>query len=187
MPFTDQPRKDMYMRLEGKDYYIMDRAYKTQGRQGGLLTLKLRSVETGNNSTITIKAGVKVEVFEPETKSVQYLYNDGKSAYFMNSETFETVSLSFAMIGDYVPFLKEGDKTLVVEYEGKVLDVRRKPSVNLKVSEAADGVRGNTAGNPTKTVTLETGLKINVPLFVNEGDIVIVNTETGEYSGRVNS
>lgn len=186
MPFTDQPRKDMYMRMEGKEFYIMDRSYKTQGRQGGLLILKLRNLETGNNSAVTVKAGQKIEVIEPETKEVQYLYNDGSSAYFMESETFETIPLSYDLIGDYIKYMKEGDKILILEFEGKVLDIRRKASVSLKVIKASDAARGNTATNATKPVTVETGYELQVPLFVKEGDIVTINTESGEYTGRTN-
>jgi elongation factor P len=186
MAFTDQPKKDMYILYEEKEYYIMDRMYKTQGRQGGLFILKLKSLETGNNLTVTLKSGAKVEEIEPLTKEVQYLYKDDASAYFMETTTFETIPMNLDVLGDYINYLKEGDKTLIIEYEGKILDVRRKASVNLKVISASEGVKGNSAGNPTKSVTVETGHTINVPLFVREGDIVSINTESGEYTGRIN-
>lgn len=187
MALTDQPRKDMYVKIDGKEFYILDRSYKTQGRQGGLLILKLKNLETGNNSTITLKAGTKVDVFEPETKEVQYLYHDGDSAYFMDTSTFETIPLNLNIVGDYINFLKEGDKTLITVHEGKVIDIRRKATATLKIIDAPEAVRGNTAGNAMKQVTVETGYKVNVPLFVNLGDVITINTETGEYSGRVSN
>lgn len=187
MAFTDQPRKDMYVMMEGKAFYILDRMYKTQGRQGGLLILKLKNLETGNNSTVTLKAGAKVDVFEPEVKEVQYLYKDGDYAYFMYTDTFETMPLSLGIVGDYINYLKEGDKTLLTIYDGKVLDIRRKATVTLKIIKTSDAVKGNTSGNAMKSATVETGYELNVPMFVNEGDVVTINTETGEYTGRVNS
>jgi len=186
MPFTDQPHKDTYAKIDGKIFYIIDRSYKTQGRQGGLMIMKLRNMETGNNSTVTIKAGMKVEVIEPETKEVQYLYCDSASGYFMDTTTFETVTINLPVIEDYIPYLKEGEKTLIIIYEDKVLSVRRKPSVTLKVTESSDAVKGNTANSATKVVTVETGAKVNVPLFVKLGDMIIINTESGQYTGREN-
>jgi elongation factor P len=184
MPLTDQPRKDTYALMDGKVFYILDRSYKTQGRQGGLLILKLRNMETGNNSTVTFKAGMKVEIVEPETKEVQYLYSDTTSAYFMDTTTFETVTLALPIISDYLPYLKEGEKTLIIVYEGKVLSVKRKPTVTLKVTQASDSVKGNTVGSATKVVIVETGAKVNVPLFVKLGDMITINTESGQYTGR---
>lgn len=186
MALTDQPRKDMYVMIEEKPHYILDRSYKTQGRQGGLLILKLKNLETGNNSIVTLKAGVKVEVFEPEIKEVQYLYKDSDNSYFMDTNTFETLSLSLDILGDYANYLKEGDKTLITVYEEKVIDIRRKGTVTLKIVETQDAVRGNTSGNAMKSAKVETGYELNVPMFVNVDDVITINTETGEYTGRVN-
>lgn len=187
MALTDQPRKDMYVMLDGKAHYILDRSYKTQGRQGGLIILKLKNLETGNHSMMTVKAGVKVDVFEPETKEVQYLYADGASLYFMDMESFETISILKDVVGDYAWYLKEGDKVLVIMYEGNVIDIRKKATVNLEVVETQDAVKGNTSGNAMKSAKVETGYELNVPMFIQVGDVLTINTETGEYSGRVNS
>jgi elongation factor P len=186
MALTDQPRKDMYVMMDGRAFYILDRMYKTQGRQGGLLILKLKNLETGNNSTVTLKAGAKVDVFEPEVKEVQYLYKDAEYGYFMDTESFETIPMANSVIGDYLNYLKEGDKTLITIFEGKILDVRRKATVTLLITSTQDAVKGNTSGNAMKSATVETGYTLNVPMFVNQGDVITINTETGEYSGRVN-
>ncbi|KKR06435.1 MAG: Elongation factor P [candidate division WS6 bacterium GW2011_GWF2_39_15] len=187
MAFTVQPRKNTYLRIDGKIFYVNDRLLKTQGRQGGLIILKLKSLDTGNNSEVTIKSGSKVEEVETETKEVQYLYSDESAAYFMDTTTFETVTVSMKMIGDYKYFLKEGERTLVLLVDGVIIDIRRKASVELTVVQATDAVKGNTANNALKEVALETGYKVNVPMFVKEGDVITVNTDTGEYTGRVSN
>ncbi|MBI2356709.1 elongation factor P [Candidatus Dojkabacteria bacterium] len=187
MALTDSPRKNSYLRIDGKIYFVLDRQLKTQGRQGGLIILKLKGVESGNNQEITVKSGTRVEEVETETKEVQYLYADNINAYFMDTTSFETVEVPITAISDYKQYLKEGEKTLVLLVDGKVIDIRRKGSVELTVIEASDAVKGNTATNALKEVVLETGYKVNVPMFVKQGDVVIINTDTGTYTGRVSN
>lgn len=187
MALTYQPRKNTYLNIDGKIYFVLDRQLKTQGRQGGLIILKLKNVETGANQEVTIKSGQKVEELETETKEVQYLYSDSQAVHFMETSTFESIEVPISLIDDYKYFLKEGEKTLVLFAEGKIIDIRRKGAVELKVVEASDAVKGNTATNALKEVVLETGYKVNVPMFVKEGDVVTINTETGEYTGRVSN
>ncbi len=134
----------------------------------------------------TIKAGAKVEYIEPETKAFQFLYSDDAGSYFMDSETYETVMIPKDVVGDYVNFLKEGDSILMLTYEGKILSIKENPSVVLEVTVAQDAVKGNTANNATKLVTVETGYQLKVPLFIKKGDKIKINTETGEYSGKAN-
>lgn len=184
MPITTQPVKGMYLLEEGRVFIIQERQLKTQGRQGGLIILKMKALDNGQIVNKTIKAGAKVEYVEPETKEVQFLYSDNEGSYFMESDTYETVMIPNGVIGDYVKFLKEGELVLVMVHEGKILTVKEHPSVNLTVTEASDAVRGNTSSSATKEVTLETGYKVHVPLFIKVGDIVKINTETGEYSGK---
>jgi elongation factor P len=184
MPITTQPVKGMYLLEEGRVFIVQERQLKTQGRQGGLIILKMKALDNGQIVNKTIKAGAKVEYVEPETKEVQFLYSDNEGSYFMESDTYETVMIPNGVIGDYVKFLKEGESVLVMVHEGKILTVKEHPSVNLTVTEASDAVRGNTSSSATKEVTLETGYKVHVPLFIKVGDIVKINTETGEYSGK---
>ena len=184
MPITTQPVKGMYLLEEGRVFIVQERQLKTQGRQGGLIILKMKALDNGQIVNKTIKAGAKVEYVEPETKEVQFLYSDNEGSYFMESDTYETVMIPNGVIGDYVKFLKEGESVLVMVHEGKILTVKEHPSVNLTVTEASDAVRGNTSSSATKEVTLETGYKVYVPLFIKVGDVVKINTETGEYSGK---
>lgn len=186
MPLTDQPVKGMYILEEGRIFLLQDRQLKTQGRQGGLYILKLKALDNGQVLTKTIKAGTKVEYVQPEVKEVQFLYSDGSGSYFMDMTTYETVMISKDVIGNYINFLKEGESALVMTYEGKILTLKENPSVNLEVTEAVDAVKGNTSNSATKMVTLETGYRVNVPLFIKKGDVLKINTETGEYSGKAN-
>lgn len=184
MSLTDNLRKNMYLLIEGKVVFVLDRQYKTQGRQGGLILLKLRNLSNDTVQNMTVNAGTKFQEIFPETKEVQYLYNDGKSFFFMDTKSFETVEVSKDIIGDYSSFMKEGEKVLVMLFEEKIITIRKNPTVDLKVIESVDAVKGNTVNSPTKTVTLETGYKVNVPMFVKKGDVVTINTESGLYTGR---
>jgi len=186
MPLTNQPVKGMYILEDGKFYFLIDRQLKTQGRQGGLIILKMRALESGYVTSKTIKAGTKIEYIEPETKEMQYLYSDNSNVYLMDSETYETVTISKGTIGEYVNFLKEGDTVLIMIYEGKVLTVKENPTAVLTIVETSDAVKGNTANSATKEATLETGYKIQVPMFIKRGDVVKVNTDSGTYSGKAN-
>lgn len=184
MPLTDQPVKGMYIRMEGKIYFLLDRKLKTQGRQGGLIIMKMKSLSSGKVLKRTIKAGLKIEQIIPETKEVQFSYIDDNNAYFMDTETYELIPISKEVLGNYINFLKEGEKILILFNDGEVLTIKENATVKLEVIEATDSVRGNTANNATKTVQLETGYKVNVPLFIKTGDILIINTETGQYTSR---
>jgi elongation factor P len=184
MPLTEQPIKGMYILDSGEIYYVIDRKLKTQGRQGGLIIMKLRALDTGQQLEKTVKAGTKIEYIEPETIEVQYLYSDEKSCHFMDTKTYENISIKKDVIGEYANFLKEGDKCLVMKYDGRVINLKGNATVDLKVTEATPAVRGNTANAATKTVTVETGFKLNVPLFIEKGDMITINTETGTYSGK---
>ena len=186
MPLTNQPVKGMYLLEEGKFYFLIDRQLKTQGRQGGLIILKMRALESGYVTSKTIKAGTKVEYIETETKEMQYLYSDNANVYLMDSETYETITIPKGTVGEYVNFLKEGDEVLIMIYEGKVLSVKESPTVILAVVETSDAVKGNTANSATKEAVLETGYKIQVPMFIKTGDVVKVNTDSGTYSGKAN-
>lgn len=186
MPITTQPVKGMYLLEDGRVFTVQDRKLKTQGRQGGLIILRLKALDSGHIVNKTIKAGAKVEYVEPETKAVQFLYSDSVGSYFMDSETYETVTIPKEVVGNYVHFLKEGESVLVMIYDGKILTIKEHPSVNLLVIQSEDAVRGNTSNSATKEVTLETGYKVQVPMFIKKGDLLKINTETGEYSGKAN-
>lgn len=186
MALTNTYVKDMYLLYEGTLHYVLDRQYKTQGRQGGLIILKMRNMQTGNIKEITIKSGMKLEEVEVDTQELQYLYKDDSIAYFMDTTTFENVPLSLDLIGDYIKYMKEGDTVLAAFFNGKAINIKKNPSATLEVTQADDAVKGNTATNALKEVTVETGYKIKVPMFIKKGDKIIVNTDSGDYTGRSN-
>jgi len=186
MPLTDQPVKGMYLLQDGRVFHLIDRKLKTQGRQGGLIIMKKKALDNGQVLTETIKAGAKVEYIYPETKEMQYLYSDKENCYFMDTQTYETVIIPKEVLGTYANFLKEGSTHLVMMYDEKILTVKENPIVELKVTQSPEAVKGNTSNSATKEVTLETGYKVQAPLFIKKGDVLRINTETGEYSGKAN-
>lgn len=151
-----------------------------------MIILKMRNLENGNLITKTIKEGTSFEEVFPETVSAQFLYEDGDNSVFMDSKTFENYTVPNAVIGDKKMFLKDGEKYLMLVKDGQVINIKFPAKMNLKVIEAPEAVKGNSAGSVTKVVTVEGGLKVNVPLFIKEGEIISVNTETKEYTGRAN-
>ncbi len=183
---VDQFKIGMFLLIDNMVHEVVKRQMKTQGRQGGLIILKLRNLDKdGQLLDKTVKAGTKFEQVITTTVEGQFTYSDGDSAYFMNTETFETLDISHKVLGDYAQFLKEGDKNIIMMYGDRVLTLRRNNTVTLEVTESVDAVKGNTANQATKIVTTETGYKVNVPLFVNKGDEITINTENGEYMSRV--
>ena len=186
MPLTDDFKKNIYLRIDGKVYFIVDRQYKTQGRQGGLVMLKLKNVSDNRNKAMTVNAGTKFEEVFPDVTSVQYLYSDEEYSYFIDMNTFETINVSKNIVDDYINFLKEGEQTQVLVLEGEVISMKRQPIVKLEVTESVDDVKSNATADVTKSVTIETGYKVNVPLFIRKGDVISINTVTGEYTGRAN-
>ena len=166
MPLTDQPVKGMYIREDGRIFFLQDRMLKTQGRQGGLIIMKLKALDNGQVLSKTVKSGTKVEYVNPETKEVQYLYSDETGSFFMDMDTYESIHINKDVVGGYLNFLKEGEKVLVLMYEGKILTIKENPSVVLEVIDAVDAVKGDTASAATKLVTVETGYRLHVPLFI---------------------
>lgn len=185
MSLVDQFKKGMYLQIDGQIFYLLKRTMQTQARQGGLLKLRLRNVFSGNVFVKTIKAGKKLDVISPMTKKMQFLYTENEKVYLMDLESYETVNVGIDVFGKYSRYLTEGSEVLVLEYDSKVIDIKREPIVTLDVVKSPNAVKGDTATGVTKKATTNTGLVVNVPLFVKKGDKITVNTESGEYTGRV--
>lgn len=168
----------------GEPYLIVQNGFMRTAQRKPVMKTKLRSVMSGKVLEKTFIAGEAFELVEIEKTRAQYLYKDGESAYFMDSATFDQFGIPLEIISELVKFLKEGEETVVTKYEGKPISLELAPKVSLKVKETMPGVRGDTAQGGTKPATLETGMVIQVPLFISEGDSVRVNTETGEYVER---
>ncbi|MFH1427373.1 MAG: elongation factor P, partial [Patescibacteria group bacterium] len=154
------------------------------GRGGAVLKTKLKNLINGNILEKTFQGNDKAVEAETETKKVNYLYKDENEAYFMDNETYDQFSLNLDQIGERQKFLKDGTEVNLLYFSGNPVALELPVKIELKVISAPPGVKGNSAGNVTKQIELETGAKINAPLFINEGDVIRVNTDTGEYVER---
>jgi elongation factor P len=180
-----QVRKGMVIVGEdGQLYSVIDRDLNTPGNWRAILNLKLKNLKTGAVNPRRFKPDDKVEVAYLDKRPMQYLYQDGDAFVFMDKETFDQTTLSKEWVGEQILFLKENDDAQVTFYEGKPLSLELPPTVELKVIETEPSMKGATAAAQTKPATMETGLKINVPPFVGVGEMVQIDTRTGDYLSR---
>lgn len=166
--------------------FVVTRAdHHKMGRGGAVLKVKLKNLINGNVLDKTFQGNDKAEEANTEKKKANYMYADETNANFMDNENFEQFSLSLESIGDKQKYLKEGTDVDVLYFDNLPVAIELPIKMEFKVVSAPPGVKGNSAGNVTKQVELETGMTINAPMFVNEGDVIRVNTDTGEYVERV--
>lgn len=151
-----------------------------------VMQVKMRNLMTGKVVEYSFKSGERVEGADIEKKKAQYLYADAEGAHFMDQESFETIIIGKEISGEQVGYLKEGEQATLEFFDEKPISIELPVKIELKVKSTPPGIKGDTATGGTKPATLETGLTVNVPLFIKEGDIVRVNTETGEYVERAN-
>ncbi|MBI2463771.1 elongation factor P [Candidatus Peregrinibacteria bacterium] len=169
---------------DGEPYVIIWNNFMRTAMRKPVMRTKLRGVISGRVLDKTFTAGEAFELVHIQKSNAQYLYKDDDNAYFMDSKTYEQFPLPIEMLGDQMYYLKEGEETMVTRFEERPIGVELPPKVVLKVVDTPPGVRGDTAQGGTKPATLETGLTIQVPLFINSSDSVKVNTETNEYVER---
>lgn len=183
---TNDLRAGLTIEVDGQPYLVLDAAHhKLVGRGGAIVRTKLKNLETGVIVDRSFNAGDKVPRAHVEERPVQYLYSSGDEYHVMDTETFDQFALTAEQLGDKVLFLKENMELKVVTYKGRIVAVDLPVTVELQVTETDPGVRGDTAAGGSKPATLETGAVIRVPLFINVGDVIKVDTRTGEYVGRV--
>lgn len=181
-------RKGMVLLLEdGQLYHVVDRDLNTPGNWRAILQLKLKNLKTGSITMNRVRPSDKVELAYLDKREMQYIYQEGTGFVFMDSETFDQITLDREWVGELMLYLKEGDKAHIVFYEGKPLSLELPATVELKVVETEPSVKGATAAAQYKPATTETGLKVTVPPFVNIGDILSIDTRTGEYLSRAKS
>ena len=178
-------RNGVTFELEGNVFKIIEFQHVKPGKGSAFVRTKLRNVITGATVDRTFNPTDKMELARIERKEMQYLYNDGEVDIFMDMETYDQIPLTPDQLGDSLKFVKENDVVTVLSYKGKVFGVEPPTFVELVVTKADPGVRGDTATNVTKNAVLETGAEIRVPLFINEGETIRVDTRTGEYLERV--
>jgi elongation factor P len=178
-------RKGITFEENGQLWRVIDYDHYKPGRGNAMIRTKLRNLRTGSTVSRTFLSGDKVQDVRLDHKVVQYLYKDSEFYYFMDTETFEQPALSEDVLGDVVRYLKEGITLELEVYEGESIGIQAPITVDLVVTDAPLGYAGDTATNANKEVTLETGMKLNVPLFIKTGDVIRIDTRTGEYQTRV--
>lgn len=157
------------------------------GKGSAFVRTKLKNIKTGKVLEFTFKSGEKLEEVPLNTRELSYLYHDEEKFYFMHPQSYEQYELPVEMMGFLAQFIKEGDILQVLFNEENPIAIKPPKKVYLKVTEAAQGARGDTVGNALKPVTVETGAVVNVPLFIKEGDVIAIDPETGEYRERSNN
>ncbi len=182
---TGELKKGATIELDGKLFAIMDYNHIKTGRGSAQVRIKLRDVRSGSTIEQTFQAGTKFNRARVERRDMQYLYSDDQFFNFMNTETFEQVAVTADKIGDANLYLKENDMCQLVLYGEEVIGIELPLSVELTVVETDPGFKGDTATGGTKPAKMETGLMVNVPLFVEEGTRIKINTDTGTYIERV--
>jgi elongation factor P len=185
--FMYQPtdlKKGVVIQIDAKPYRVTEYSQKVMGRGGSIVNVKLKNLIDGSVIPKTFKGQDKIEPAEVNNKSVQYLYNDGATFYFMDPESFEQFELSREIVDTAAQYLKEGDMLNLQVFDGTVINVELPKNLYLEVTNTEDVVKGDTTSSVLKDATLETGLIVKVPAFIKVGDIVSVDTSTGEYRER---
>ncbi len=170
---------------DGNLYKVLDYQHVKQGRGNATIKTKLRNIKTGGTLDKNFQSGGRVQDVRLDRHTVQYLYTDGTTYHFMDTETYEQPALSAELLGDAAKFLKENIMAELSTYEGQPIEVELPTTVDLKVTDTAPGYKGDTASGGGKPATMETGVVVTVPFFVNVGDTVRVDTRDGSYVTRV--
>jgi elongation factor P len=178
-------KRGMVIKLDGNLYSVVEYQHVKPARGGAFVRTKLKSLLKGSVVDKTFRGGEKVEDVRIETKSMQYLYDEGDALVFMDTENFEQESVAKSAIGGFIKLIKEEDVIEISYYEEKPISIEPPTFVVRKVVYAEPGVKGDTATNVTKPVKIETGADVAVPLFINEGDMIKIDTRTGYYVERV--
>jgi len=180
---TDLKNGVTFLRFD-KPYKVIKYALIKMGRGGATVKLDVRNLESGAVEHVSYSSNVKVDEVSTHKKRLQYLYNDGAVASFMDPATFDQTEIPASVIKDELPYIKEGDNVDILFWDDKALSVDIAPKVTLKVTRTDPGVKGNSVSNIYKPATLENGLQVKVPLFINEGEKIRVDTRTGSYIER---
>ena len=175
----------MTFELDGELFKVLEYSHHKPGRGKATIRTKVRNLRSGTALEKTFNSGDRVQDIRLDYHSVQFLYREGDLYYFMDVETYEQPALNEASLGEAVQYLTEGLTVKLTQYQNEPLEVELPTAVDLEVAEAETSVKGDTATGATKLVTMQTGLKVQVPLFVEQGDTVRVDTRTGEYVTRV--
>lgn len=169
---------------EGEPYVVLEYQHSKMGRAGAVMRTKLKNIITGAIIEYTFQDKDKFEEVETVKSTAQYLYREGDEYQFMDSESYEQFGMDAGTLGDSAKYLVEGTEVTVLRYDGRPINVELPVKMEFEVKDAPPGIKGDTASGGDKVVTLENGMPLTVPLFINAGDRVIVNTEKGSYVSR---
>jgi elongation factor P len=184
MALANDLRRGMAIKYNGNTAIVLEVHHRTPGNLRAFVQAIIRYINTGKSADVRFGSTDKVELIEIERKQLEFSYKDRNGYHFMDPESYDTITLQENLIGDAKDYLVENLSVQVVYAEGKPVELELPASVNLKIVESAEGVRGDTASNVTKPALLESGKTINVPLFIKEGETVKIDTRTGAYMGR---
>ena len=182
---TNQFRNGTAIRVDGKRFTILFFQHVKPGKGGAFVRTRLRNIDSGAVVEKTFRAGEKLEDVRTESRPMTYLYKDGDLLYFMDADTYDQVAVPAEVVGDAAGYVVEGGTVSVLSADGEVVSVEPPAHVDLEVSQTDPGLKGDTAAGASKPATLETGVTVQVPLFVNIGDRVRVDTRSNEYLTRV--
>ena len=177
-------RNGVTFEMDGQVQQVIEFQHVKPGKGAAFVRVKMKNVVTGAVTETSFNPTAKFEEAFVERREMQYLYNEGDLYYFMDNETFEQIPLNESELGDAFKFVKENEVCKVLSYKGKVFGVEPPNFVELEIVKTEPGIKGDTATNTLKPATLETGAEIRVPLFINEGDMIRIDTRTGEYMER---
>lgn len=177
-------KKGDFVYHQGEIWQVMKADFYSPGKGSALMKSRLKNLLSGKNVEYTYKSAEQVETVEVESIEMQYLYKDSENLYFMDERTYNQYNVPAKAVGNAANFIKEGTKIFIYMHDDKPLSIRPPMSVRLKIIETEEAAKGDTVSGAKKPAKLETGVTVMVPLFINAGDTVIINPETGEYTGR---
>ena len=184
MAAANDLRKGQAIKYNGNVAIVLDVQHRTPGNLRAFVQAIIRYIGTGKSADVRFGSTDKVELVDVNRTALEFSYKDNSGYHFMDPETYETITLNDNLLGEAKDYLVENLKVEVLYTEGKAVQVELPSSVQLKVVEAPEGLRGDTASNVTKPAILETGKTVNVPMFINEGELIKIDTRTGNYMGR---
>lgn len=176
--------KGMYLIYKGKPHLVVKGEFMSPGKGATIMRVKFKSIETGSAAEFTYRTNEQVEVADVTKTEMEFLYRSGSELVFMNPVSFDQASVAVSLIEDQVGFLMPNMKCWVLWYKDEAIGVALPPNVTMKVVESPEGAAGNTINAPKKLVKVETGIEVMVPIFIKEGEKIIIDTVTGEYIGR---
>ena len=179
-------KRGQCIKYEGETGIVINLDHRTPGKGNALIAATIRSFQSGKTKSIRFASSDKVEIVDTDRQKLEFSYSDPSGFHFMDMATYETITLDAELIGDNKDYLIEGMMTEILFIEGNPVTVDVPSVVELTVTDSSEGIKGDTANNPTKPAKLETGLTVQVPLFVKPGDKLKINTADRSYSGRAN-